>query len=153
MKIAIVILAAAVLASCARPNSDYVEIPGISGTGPTIPHPEWQRIEKRFRQASYPRPALGLLSDFDSATVGRFMSSPFVGQSRQFSIGNSGFERRTIGMILDRDISDASRFAAILCGEATDPSHAKIISVEISGVLPKDQNKIGNHSTVIFRSR
>lgn len=150
MKIAFLVLAAACLAACSQPNSDFH---GKPWSGSAIPRSEWQRIEARFRQASYPRPALGLLSTFDRATVERFMSSPFIGQSRQFSISNSKFGRRTVGMLLDRTIpDDVSRFAAILCGEVPDPHHVKITSIEVWGVRPEDENMIGNNRSVIFRS-
>ena len=156
MKIALITLVAACLASCARPNTDYIEIPGKPWDGPGIPRPEWQRIEARFRNASYPRPALGLLSDFDRATVERFLWSPALDHTRQYCITNSDIGRhdRTIGMVLDRSTpTDVARFAAILCGEAPDPHHVKITFIEVYGVLPEHENTIGNNSTVIFRSR
>jgi hypothetical protein len=155
MKIAFLVLAAACLTSCSRPNIDYTEIVGKPWSGPDIPRPEWRRIEARFRQASYPRPALGLLSEFDRATVQRFLWSPALDQTRQYLITNrdSGRHERIVGMLLDRQTpTDVPRFAAILCGEAPDPHHVKITSIEISGILPEPENEIGNYRTVIFRS-
>jgi hypothetical protein len=155
MKIAFVILTAACLASCARPNSDFIEVAGKPWTAPPTPRPEWRRIEARFRHASYPRPALGLLSDFDRETVERFLWSPVLDRTRQYCITNSdaGRHSRIVGMLLDRSTpTDTSRFAAILCGEAPDPHLSKIVSIEIIGVLPEHENSIGNNSSVIFRS-
>jgi hypothetical protein len=153
MKIAILALVATCLASCSRPNTDYLEIAGEPWGRPHIPRAEWQSIEARFRKASYSRPAFGLLSNVDRSTVERFLWSPILDHTRQYAITNSSRYDRIVGMRLDRDVpTDVSRFAAILCGELPDPHHVKITAIEISGVLPEHENKMGNNRTVIFRS-
>jgi hypothetical protein len=153
MKPAFALLAAACLVSCGHPG--HVEVPGKPWDGTAIPRPEWQRIEERFRKASYPRPAFGLLSEIDRSTIEGNMTSPFINSSRSFTILNSdiGRHHRAIGLLLDRDIpADGSHLAAILCGEAPDPYRLRILSVEVLGVLPEHEDRMGHHFTVIFRS-
>jgi hypothetical protein len=153
MKQAFALLAAACLASCGHPG--HVEHPDKPWGAPAMPHSEWQRIEARFKKASYPRPALGFLSDFDRATIEGNMRSPFINQSRGFTILSSDIGRHTrmIGMVLDRDVpADVSHLAAILSGEAPDPHRVKILSIEILGVLPEHENRMGNNLSVVFRS-
>lgn len=83
------------------------------------------------------------------------MASSFINSTRSFTIVNSdiGRHHRAIGLLLDREIpADVSHLAAILCGEAPDPHRVRILSVEILGVLPEHENRMGNNFTVIFRS-
>lgn len=152
MNLAVTVLAAACFASCG--HSGYVEISGKPWDVHAIPRPEWQRIEACFRKSSYPRPALGLLSEFDRATIEGNMASSFINSSRSFAILNSdiGQHKRVIGLLLDRDVpADGSHLASILCGEEPDPHRVRILSVEILGVLPEHKNHMGNNFTVIFR--
>jgi hypothetical protein len=154
MKATLLPLAAAFLASCA-PHSEPTTFVGESWADlPPTPRPEWRRIETRFRQASYPCPALGLLHDFDRRTIERFLWSSNLDQTGQYHMTNADLGRfRVVGMTLDRlSPTDVPRFAGILCGEEPDPHHLKIVSVEISGDLQEGEKRMGNNRTVIFRS-
>jgi hypothetical protein len=149
MRLLLFLLTAA-LASCAPPPDS-----GLIVTGPTrkppISRSDWKRLETQLRRLDLPHPAAAALAASDRASLAANMASPFIGQSRQFVLLSQPRERRSIGIILDRMIpADCDRFAALLTGDASDPHHARITTIEIYSHQP---GFIGNSgTTLIYRS-